>query len=333
VTENILLLQLDGKLPNVALMRIAAHHRALGDEVELRRAGNTASVQPELHDDFDRVYASAIFERTRSVAEAVLKAHPGAIVGGTGWDLGVRLSDHGISTTQQDYSIYPQYRSSLGFTQRGCRMRCPFCVVPRKEGPVVEEQTIEQLWRGDPWPRQLILLDNDFFGQPRWRERIEEIRSGGFRVSFNQGINARVLDEEVATAVASVKYRDDGMKRSRLYTAWDNRKDEKRLLRGLSLLADAGVKPDHIMVYMLIGYWPSETHADREHRRATLRAFGARPYPMPYRRTRELVAFQRWVVGAYDKKIPWSHWWSDARGEPRRLRVRPTTQLPIWEGA
>jgi hypothetical protein len=35
---NILLLQLDGGLPNIALMRIAAHHHALGDHVELRRA-------------------------------------------------------------------------------------------------------------------------------------------------------------------------------------------------------------------------------------------------------------------------------------------------------
>lgn len=33
---NVLLLQLDGKLPNLALMRIAAHHRAQGDAVELR---------------------------------------------------------------------------------------------------------------------------------------------------------------------------------------------------------------------------------------------------------------------------------------------------------
>jgi hypothetical protein len=28
---NILLLHLDGKLPNLALIRVAAHHRALGD--------------------------------------------------------------------------------------------------------------------------------------------------------------------------------------------------------------------------------------------------------------------------------------------------------------
>ena len=324
-------MQLDGKVPNVALMRIAAHHRALGDDIELRRAGNVAAVQPELGDRHDRVFASAIFERTRPVAEALLRARPDAIVGGTGWSLATRLEDHGISTKAQDYTIYPRYKYSLGFTQRGCRLRCPFCVVPKKEGPIVEEQSIRELWRGAPWPRTLVLLDNDFFGQPNWRDRIAEIRDGDFRVSFNQGINARVINEEVAEAVASVKYRDDNFKRARLYTAWDNAKDERRLFRGLELLAAAGVKPDSIMVYMLIGYWAGETQTEREYRRARLRSFGARPYPMPYVRTPELVAFQRWVVGAYDKQIPWSKWWGQARGEPRRLDLRRSRQLPIFD--
>lgn len=64
----------------------------------------------------------------------------------------------------------------------------------------------------------------------------------------------------------------------------------------------------HIMVYMLIGYWPGETDADRVYRQAKLRDFGCRPYPMPFTRTPELVGFQRWVIGAYDKRITWAEW-------------------------
>ena len=76
---KILLLQLDGKLPNLALMRIAAHHRERGDEVTLRRAANIQAVQRRLGDPVaDRVYASLIFTRTRPVAAAVAQAHPGA---------------------------------------------------------------------------------------------------------------------------------------------------------------------------------------------------------------------------------------------------------------
>jgi hypothetical protein len=225
-----------------------------------------------------------------------------------------------VTTTRQDYSDYPAWRQSIGFSQRGCRLRCSFCVVPRKEGAVREEQTIVDIWRGEPWPREVILLDNDFFGQPRWADRVAELRAGAFRVSFNQGINARMLTDETAAALASVDYRDDSMRVKRLYTAWDNRKDEGRLFAGLEALVRHGVKPDHIMVYILIGYWPGETSEDRDYRRRRLREFGARPYPMPFVRTQELVGFQRWVIGAYDKRIPWRDWTS-ARYEPRNLAL------------
>lgn len=320
--SRVLLLQLDGKIPNIALMRIAAFHRFVGDAVEFRFGRD---VRPKLWDDHDDVYASLIFERTRPVAEELLRQRPDAIVGGTGWDLETTVEDvlppdilRQRDSWPLDYTIYPRYQQSIGFSQRGCRLRCPFCVVPVKEGAVREEQTITEIWRGEPWPRQIVLLDNDFFGQPRWRDRIDEMRAGPFAVSFNQGINARMLTDETAAAIAGVDYRDDSFTRKRIYTAWDSRKDEARLFAGLNALVRHGVKPDHIMVYMLIGYWPGETHADRDYRRAALRDFGARPYPMPFVRTRELVGFQRWVIGAYDKRVPWSRW-EAAKYQPANL--------------
>jgi len=325
--SRVLLLQLDGKMPNVALMRIAAHHRDLGDEVELRRAGNESSVCRELGEPFDRIYASLIFERTRPVAERLLKEQPGAVVGGTGWN-SRSLEDVGIDTRVQDYSVYPKWKRSIGFLQRGCRLRCPFCVVPSKEGPVRHEQTVNELWRGEGHPRELVLLDNDYFGNPQWLERTKELVDGKFKVCFTQGFNARTLGAEEAEAIAAVDYRAGDFKTRRLYTAWDNRRDGARLFRGLGRLVDAGVKPRHIMVYMLIGYWAGETHQDREERRRELRDFGARPYPMPFVRTPELVAYQRWVLGGYDKTVPWKTWMA-ARGEPRRLQLRETRQLRL----
>jgi len=311
---NVLLLQLDGKLPNIALMRIAAHHRDLADDITLRRAGNLAAIEPHLDDPrFDRVYASLIFERTRPLGERVRAIWPAALIGGTGWNVEASLEELGITTTRQDYSVYPSYTRSIGFTQRGCRLRCGFCVVPKKEGAVREEQTIAQLWRGAPWPRELILLDNDFFGQPRWRDRIDEIRTGRFAVSYNQGINARMLTDETAAAIASTDYRDDGFRQPRLYTAWDNAKDEARLFAGLDALVKYGVRPRHIMVYMLVGYWPGETFAQNDYRRRRLREFGALPYPMVFTRpghapSRELQGFQRWVLRGHDKVVPWDAW-------------------------
>lgn len=329
---TVLLLQLDGRLPNLALMRLASHHRALGHDVTLRRAGNLRApilrdVEPNLGDPaWTHVYASTIFESTRPVAERVRQVYPHAIIGGTGWDVASSLEAIGVTTETLDFSDYPRFRQSIGFTQRGCRLRCSFCVVPRKEGGVRAVGTIWDLWRGDPWPRELLLLDNDFFGQPSWRERIEEMRAGRFKVSFNQGINARMLTDETAEAIASVDYRADDMVSKRIYTAWDNRKDEARLFAGLEALVRYGVKPDHIMVYMLIGYWPGETHEERDHRRARLRAFGAKPYPMCYVHTRELRGYQRWVIWGYDKTVSWEDWTrSKFQGRPpdaRQLALR-----------
>lgn len=303
--SKVLLFQLDGKIPNLAIMRIAAHHRALGDEIEFRW---TQDPKRELWDNPDKVYASAIFEKSKPAIVHLLNEFPQGIVGGTGFDVCSSLESIGITTKEQDYSIYPKYRQSIGFTQRGCRLKCSFCVVPRKEGSVQPNNTINEIWRGNPFPKELLLLDNDFFGQEHWRQRIDEIRTGGFKVSFTQGINCRLITEEAARAIASIQYRDDSMRHKRIYTAWDNLKDETRLFDGLNRLVNAGIRPRDIMVYMLIGYWPFETEQDRLYREKRLRDFGCLPYPMPYLRSKELVGFQRWVITGFSRYIPWEEW-------------------------
>jgi hypothetical protein len=321
---KVLLLQLDGKIPNLALMRIAAHHRALGDEIEFARG--THQVEKGLFDDADHVYASLIFEKTQAKAWRLLKVRPDAIIGGTGWDVAKTLEDIGITTKEKDYSIYPGWNQSVGRTQEGCRLKCTFCVVPVKEGEVRPVASIHDIWRGDPWPREILLLDNDFFANANpWRDRIRELREGDFKVSFNQGINARFLNDETAAAVASVKYFDDNFRRRCVYTAWDNRKDERTLFRGLQSLVSAGVRRRHITVYMLIGYDHDTDSArwvlteDDFHRLAQLREFGVLPYPMPYVRNLELTGFQRWVVPGYDRRgVKWGDW-VRARYQPRQL--------------
>lgn len=335
---NVLLWHLDGKLPNLALMRIAAHHRERGDTVELRRVSNGSAldaegwreIEPRFGDPaWDRVYASAIFERTRPLVERLAALYPSAEIGGTGtWSLGRTLGNVGIPEDGPlDYAAYPDFTASLGFTMRGCRFKCKFCVVPRKEGRSRAHGTVDEIYRGAPWPPHLHLLDNDFFGNPEWPDRIGEIRAGGFRVSFTQGINVRAFDDEQAAAIASVDYRADDMETRRIYTAWDQIGHERALFRGLKRLVAHGVKPDHIMVYMLVGYAPGETHEQRDHRRRLLREFGCRPYPMPFVRTPELLGFQRWVVDAYDKGIPWERW-KAAHFNPRKLGDRRVS-LPL----
>lgn len=305
IAMNIRLTHIDGKLPNLALMKLSAWHKEQGHIVRLTRKLYRELDEPE----YDLVYASTIFQFSAERIAEFRKQFPKAIIGGTGsGNLRMTVEEFtGHFPDTYDYSIYPEYKWSLGFTQRGCRLSCKFCVVPEKEGKPRSINTIYDIWREET-ERNVCLLDNDFFGQPFWRDRIEEIQEGNFKVCFNQGINVRMITDESAKAIASIKYYDDQFKTKRIYTAWDNAKDETVVMAGLQRLRGAGVKPDNIMVYMLCGYWPGETQADREHRRAKLREFGCRPYPMPFTRTPELVGFQRWIVGAYDKRIPWNVW-------------------------
>ncbi len=265
--------------------------------------------------DYDRVYASAIFDFSKDRLDRLRSIWPHAIVGGTGADaqlLGLTVEAViGSEYERYDYSGYPQFKDSLGFTQRGCRLNCGFCCVRAKEGRPRPVNTIAAIWRGSPWPKKLRLLDNDFFGQPRdqWRARVREIREGGFRVNVAQGINIRLIDDEAAEALASIEYRDAKFERRKLYAAWDNLKDENVFFRGVARLERAGIPPTHLRVYMLVGYDKSETWARIFYRFDRMTSMGIQPFVMVKDRSRlDLRAFQRWAnLGLY-RIVPWSEY-------------------------
>ena len=275
---RIRLTQIDGKLPNLALMKLAHHHA--GDEIHF-----TKSVDRDmLEHDYDRVYGSAIFSFSSERVVKFRNEFPAAIVGGTYNILDNTTVEQVLGTDeceQYDYSIYPNFDGSIGFTQRGCRLKCGFCVVPKKEGKARSVNTIDDIWRGSPWPKHLHLLDNDFFGQPReqWQARVDEITKGRFKVCLNQGINTRMIDDESAAALKVMGYWDDSFKVRRLYTAWDNIGDEGRFFRGVETLNKHGIPPTHLLVYMLIGYDKRETWERVLYRFNRMVECGIRAYP------------------------------------------------------
>jgi len=303
------LTHIDGKLPNLALMKLSHWHRAQGDEVTLARTPSPSMFEPQ----YDLVYGSSIFQwSSGKVVKALREAFPDAIIGGTGTDtvetveqaLGLEEYEH------YDYSIYPEYQWSIGFTQRGCRLNCGFCVVPKKEGKPKSINSIWDIWR-EGTDRAVVLLDNDFFGQELWRERIGEIQDGGFKVNFSQGINIRMVTPEAAEALATIRYYDGKFTARRLYTAWDNLGQEKVFFKGLDMLKDAGIPGNHVVVYMLIGYKPGETMDEILYRHRRLKDEGCWPYPMVYNNTyanADLKRFQRWVLRRHDQFVPWEEY-------------------------
>ncbi len=290
---NVRITQIDGTLPNLALMHLAAHHRAAGDQIHFSRSVRRGLFEPR----YEIIYGSAIFKFSADRIARFKAEFPNAILGGTGTDSTLNVNNIIGGAVALDYSLYPDFDASIGFTQRGCRLSCKFCVVPKKEGKPKSVATIRHIWRGDPWPKHLHLLDNDFFGEPEWPDRIAEIRAGGFKVSFTQGINVRAMTPEVATAIASVEYRCNEFRRRRLYTAWDNLKDEEVFFQGVDMLEAAGIPPTHLMAFMLIGFDKKETWDRIHHRFRRMVDRGVMPYPMPFDQTnREHKRFQRWAV-------------------------------------
>ncbi|MCL5265167.1 MAG: hypothetical protein M1343_08260 [Chloroflexi bacterium] len=119
--KKVLLLDVDSRIPNLALMRISAYHRARGDVVSLHPSGKP-----------DEVYVSCVFSKHRRKAEALRQIYPDAVIGGSGWDLSVALPSE-IEAIRPDYDLYG-IDYGIGYTSRGCIRRCNFCVVPHYHG-------------------------------------------------------------------------------------------------------------------------------------------------------------------------------------------------------
>lgn len=313
---KIRLTQIDGKLPNLALMKLSHFYKSQGHEVYFQHSVTRSMFEP----DYDLIFGSAIFSTSEKKVQLFRAHFPSAKIGGTGSGEKWTVEDFtGDYPDLYDYSIYPDFRHSMGFSQRGCRLRCKFCVVPTKEGKNRSANGIYDIWRGEPYPKNLLLLDNDFFGQSDWREKSEEIICGGFKICFAQGINVRLIDEDAAIAIGKMKYSDDQFKKKRIYTAWDNYKDWAIFAKGIGFLIGAGVKADDIMVYMLCNYWSKGLTPDVWYRFNEMVKIGLRPYPMVYeihKADAEIKAFQTWVIRRAYMKIPFESYHGSGYRKP-----------------
>lgn len=220
------------KFPNLALMRISAWHKAQGDSVEW--------FIPLMQ--YDRVYASKVFVFTPD--DPYLPAD--AIRGGTGYDIHSHLPDE-MDAMKPDYTIYPQFKEAYGFLTRGCPNKCPWCVVPRKEGAIHPVADIEDICNTNTgFRRDVILMDNNILAAPRdfLKEQIAKANRLKLRLDFNQATDARLYDDETARMMAGVHY----LKYARIACDTDGMiphcENAIRLLRG------HGYKRD-IMVYIL----------------------------------------------------------------------------------
>ena len=287
----------DSKIPNLALMKISQWHKNQGDKVEF--------YNPLWLDTYDKIYASKVFD----FSDGTMLIPDKMTIGGTGWNLSINLQDK-FESVDPDYTLY-NYKHSIGFTMRGCRFRCKFCVVPEKEGKPKSNNTIDEIWTNRD-SDFIVLLDNDFFGNPQWQKRIDEIKKYNLKVNFNQGLNIRIITDEQVKALTEVKFRTLSGKTKQVHFAWDRIFDEKLIDKGIQRCLDNGLKSYQMSFYVLIGF--DTTPAEDMYRVMKLRDYGCNPYAMPYNKN-DLYQkqFARWVNHkAIFKSVKWEDYYKIA---------------------
>ena len=273
--------QVDGKIPNLALMKVCGYHETIGDEVSVYDGILFA-------EQYDIIYASKLFGFT-----PMPQIPDNMIIGGTGIDFYNKLPVE-IENATPSYTLYSNCNYHLGFSMKGCRFNCKFCCVPKKEGRPYNYNAIDEILINPNGGNRLMLLDNDFFGGENWKGNLERIIELKLKVCFVQGLNIRIITDEQAELLSKCDYRNSKFNKKYLTFAWDKFRDEKLIINGIERCVRSGIPTKNMQFFVLIGF--DTTPEQDMHRVEMLRNLGAMPYVMPYNKDDKYQkAFTRWV--------------------------------------
>ena len=271
---NIGLLAVDSNYPNLALMKISSYHKAKGDKVGWYNP----------FDHYDKVYMAKVFSFTEDYRQWITNADQ-IEKGGTGYDIKKVL----------DYDLYNVDKNlAYGFLTRGCPNRCKWCVVPAKEGNIAPYMDIAEVSAGR---KNVILMDNNVLASEYGLQQIEKIISMGVRVDFNQGLDARLVTDDMARLLAKVKW----IKRIRF--GCDTPGQIAECERATALIDKYGYKGEYFFYCILLNDF-KEAFTRVNYWRTKGRRF--LPYCQPYRdlnNPRQIIPqWQKDLAGWADKK-------------------------------
>lgn len=337
------LIDVDSKLPNLALMKLSAYYKQLGEKVEFVDFNNIKK--------YSKVHASCLFTWNRKKCLELQDIFEDKILlGGTGWDFkevnGELLQvSHtelpaAIEKMKPDYNLYTTemiYKRTcggigkketklkkaeiianmgIGFSSRGCIRNCGFCVVPKKEGKLHKIAEIKDIV--NPRSNIITLYDNNLTADPNCIEKLKEIKERGLTVDISQGIDVRLLTEEKAKALSEVKHLRS------IHYAWDLIEFEKQVTDGIKLLSKY-IKPYRHMCFMLVGY--DTSFEEDMYRFRKLVEMKVSPYCMIYNKNQRgdvrLKHFARWVNSRIYKACEWKDYepWVKAQLKGKQLSI------------
>lgn len=250
------LIDIDSKIPNLALAKIEMYHRQRGDEIFFDL--------PLLAYQMDKLYVSCVFTWNRHQAKNYEQYQ--AIIGGSGYSLTTKLP------VDID-GLRPKI--NYGFSTRGCVRNCPFCIVPQKEGKIKGVGDLYDIWDGQS--KWVVFLDNNILALPKHFKQIcLQVKKENLKVDFNQGLDIRLFTEEQAAILKNLR----PIKQWRF--AFDSKKYEKAFRVGAECIKAAGIIDSKICVYVLAGY--GDTIEDVLYRiNVIYNEYGFDPFVMLYR--------------------------------------------------
>lgn len=298
MNKKILLIDIDSKLPNLALMKLSAHHKAQGDDVSFNNTDNP-----------DIVYASIIFSKNRLLANGLKFFYPDAkiIIGGAGYNLTNKLPDE-IESLKPDYSLYPEIDYSLGYTTRGCNRSCGFCIVPQKEGKFTYWHHPSKFYnnRFD----KIVFLDNNILlDKPRFHEVCDFCIKRDLKVWFTQGLDIRLLDDKVSLKLSKIKTFKGH------HFAFDDSRLEPIIREKCKMLKDHGIDIRHLVQFYV--YLDSmDQYDDAVHRCRVLKEINTNSFVMfniNHKPTKKINELRRWA----NRK--WAFWSCDIADYTRKF--------------
>jgi hypothetical protein len=224
---NVLLVDIDSRIPNLALKKLEAYHSQRGDLVQW---GN----MPLWVSWADRIYVSCVFTWNREKCDEWEMEK--AVIGGTGYDVKTKLPDE-IEVVKPHIN--------LGFTTRGCIRHCDFCVVPEKEGQIRVVGDLLDLWDGKG--RLVTVLDNNILAVPGHFHLVcRQAQEKNLIVDFNQGLDHRLLTDSIVSELRRTRHRGE------YRFAFDHPDMIDSVKKALALLHWHGI--NRSFWYVLVGY-------------------------------------------------------------------------------
>lgn len=276
--------------PNLALMKLSAYHKAIGDNVEWYDHGSSGHM--------DVVYMSKVFgdEYTKDYpyepdADVVIR-------GGSGYAISVEKEretyckeldpdlDDIVDHMMPDYSLYNIEDTAYGFLTKGCPRGCNFCHVQSMQGTKVHTVArLNEFWSGQKY---IKLLDPNLTASGDFSTHMRDLIESKAYVDFTQGLDIRLLTEGKIDLLNQCRWK-------MIHFAWDNPDEDLRphFIRLKEQLERFDRR--RVTAYVLTNY--NSTFDQDLMRIQFFREIGIQPYVMIYRKDtapKNVRKLQRW---------------------------------------